>query len=232
MYAIVLAGGFGTRIQSVVSDVPKPMAPVAGKPFLYYLLKELVNQGIQQIILAVGYKREVIINYFGNHFESAELLYSVEEEPLGTGGGIRKALNLVNGEEVLIINGDTFFDLPLKNLIQFHQQGSYDLTLGLKPMENFDRYGTVLVEQDRVVALKEKQPCEKGLINGGIYVMNKNILSPFPLNTKFSFETEVLEKEINRLKFGAFLSDTYFIDIGIPEDYLKAQDDFKNLRLV
>lgn len=227
MEAIVLAGGFGTRIQSVVSDVPKPMAPVVGKPFLYYLLKSLVKQDIRKIILAVGYKKEAIIDHFGKKFESANLLYSVEEEPLGTGGGIRNALEMSENEEVLILNGDTYFDLPLKDLILFHQHGSYDLTMSLKPLENFDRYGTVVIEKDRVERMKEKQPCEKGLINGGVYVLNKRVLNKFPLNTRFSFETEVLEKEVHQLNFGAFVSDAYFMDIGIPEDYQKAQEDFR-----
>lgn len=229
MEAIVLAGGFGTRIQSVVRDVPKPMAPVAGKPFLYYILKSLVKQNIDKIILAVGYKRESIINHFGNKFDSADLLYSIEEEPLGTGGGIRKAIQMTVGDEVLIINGDTYFDLPIIDLIKFHQQGSFDLTMSLKPMEDFDRYGTVITDHDRVSGMKEKQPCQKGLINGGVYVIKQHLLNKFPVNFNFSFETEVLEKEINNLIIGAFVSDSYFIDIGIPVDYAKAQEDFRGI---
>ncbi len=226
MEAIVLAGGFGTRIQSVVSDVPKPMAPVAGKPFLYYILQNLVKQNINKIILAVGYKRESILNHFGDKFERADLLYSIEDIPLGTGGGIRKALEMTENEEVLIINGDTYFDLSFKELVLFHHKGSFDLTLGLKKMENFNRYGTVIVKEDRVIGMKEKFPCKKGLINGGVYVLNRSLLGEFPLNSRFSFESEILEKEFNHLRFGAFISDDYFIDIGIPEDYAKAQVDF------
>jgi D-glycero-alpha-D-manno-heptose 1-phosphate guanylyltransferase len=226
--AIILAGGFGTRIQSVVSDVPKPMAPVAGKPFLLYLIQSLEKQGVGRIILAVGYKRESIVTYFGNKFGSAELFYSVEEEPLGTGGGIRKALEMAEENEVLVINGDTYFDLGIKDLMDFHRQGSFDLTMSLKPMENFDRYGTVVTDHNnKVIGMAEKQPSSKGLINGGVYVIKKSLLNKFPLNTKFSFETEVLEKEINNIEIGAFISDGYFIDIGIPEDYAKAQEDFK-----
>lgn len=227
MEAIILAGGFGTRIQSVVSDVPKPMAPVAGKPFLAYILQSLVKQDIRKIILAVGYKKESIINHFGNRFESAELLYSLEEEPLGTGGGIRKALELAEENEVLVINGDTYFDLSLKDLMNLHQQNSFDLTMSLKPMENFDRYGTVLIDHNKVTGMVEKQPTLEGLINGGIYVIGKKLLNKYPVNTKFSFETDVLEKEFNNINIGAFISDSYFIDIGIPEDYARAQKDFK-----
>jgi D-glycero-alpha-D-manno-heptose 1-phosphate guanylyltransferase len=224
--AIVLAGGFGTRIQSVVSDVPKPMAPVAGNPFLYYILQSLVKQDIDRIILAVGYKKDSIINHFGNRFENIEILYSLEDEPLGTGGGIRKAVPMAEGDEVLVINGDTYFDIPLSNLIKFHCKGSFDLTMSLKPMENFDRYGSVIIDQDRVVGMKEKKPCKEGLINGGVYVVKKSILDKFPPDFKFSFETEVLEKGIYNMRIGAYVSDGYFIDIGIPEDYAKAQEDF------
>ena len=227
MEAIVLAGGFGTRIQSVVSDVPKPMAPVCGKPFLHYLLQSIVRQDIKRIILAVGYKSEIIIRHFGNKFESADLIYSIEDEPLGTGGGIRQAIEMVEGDEVLIINGDTFFDIPFQDLIHFHQKGGYDLTMCLKPMEDFDRYGTVIINKDRVVGMKEKQPCEKGIINGGVYILNKRVIEYFPNGAKFSFEKEILEEKVNKLKFGAFVSDSYFIDIGIPEDYKKAQEDFR-----
>ena len=226
MEAIILAGGFGTRIQSVISDVPKPMAPVCGKPFLYYILQSLVRQNINRIILAVGYKNEIIFNHFGDKFQTADLVYSIEDIPLGTGGGIRKALELTDEKQVLIINGDTFFDLPFEELNLFHSEGKFDLTMCLKPMEHFDRYGTVTVDQNRVIGMKEKQPCDSGLINGGVYLINREILEDFTVGSKFSFEKEFLEAKVGNLKFGAFISDNYFIDIGIPEDYEKAQRDF------
>ena len=229
MEAIILAGGFGTRIQSVVSDVPKPMAPVCGKPFLHYILQSLVRQNINRIILAVGYKSEVIINHFGSKFQTADLIYSIEDEPLGTGGGIRQALEMTDGEQVLIINGDTYFDLSIEELLFFHLNNRFDLTMCLKPMNHFDRYGTVIVDQKKVTGIKEKQPCDSGLINGGVYLINREILEKFAAGSKFSFEKDFLEEEVSRLKFGAFISDNYFIDIGIPEDYEKAQWDFSGL---
>ena len=181
MEAVILAGGFGTRIQSVISDVPKPMAPVCGKPFLHYILQNLVRQNINRIILAVGYKNEVITNYFGNKFQSADIIYSIEDEPLGTGGGIRQALEMTFGKQVLLINGDTYFDLPISEFVLFHTRGKYDLTMCLKPMKNFDRYGTVTVEQNRVTGIKEKQPCDNGLINGGVYLINRELIENFPV---------------------------------------------------
>ena len=115
--AIVLAGGLGTRLKSVVSNVPKPMAPIGDKPFLEYILKYLKKNGITRAILSVGYKSEIIEEYFGNNFEGIDLVYSVEKEPLGTGGAIKKAMSKVKSNQVYIINGDTFFDINLKSLI-------------------------------------------------------------------------------------------------------------------
>ena len=224
--AIVLAGGLGTRIRPVVQDIPKPMAPVGDKPFLYYILQNLVSQNIKKIILAVGYRYEAIFNYFGNEFQSAELIYSTEDEPLGTGGGIRLAIEKTISSQVLIINGDTFYDLAFSDLESVHIKNKSDLTMCLKPMKHFNRYGTVTVDQNKVIGMKEKQPCEEGLINGGVYLMNKAIIEKYPIYRNFSFEKDFLEKEVSLLNFGAYIADNYFIDIGIPEDYEKAQKDF------
>ncbi len=228
--AIVLAGGLGTRLRSVVADVPKPMVSVCGKPFLFFVLQNIVKQNIKRIILAVGYKYKAIFDYFGNEFQTAELIYSIEDEPLGTGGGIRKAIEKTLGQQILIINGDTFYDLSINELFLFHTNGKYDLTMCLKPMQHFDRYGTVTAEQDRVTGMKEKQPCDSGFINGGVYLMNKEIIEKYAVNSKFSFEKDFLEKEVSQLKFGAYISDKYFIDIGVPEDYEKAQTEFAGKR--
>ena len=129
MEAIVLAGGFGTRLKEVVSDVPKPMAPVNGKPFLEYLIKDLGEKGIRHIILAVGYKKKIIKEYFKNRYESIEITYSEELTPLGTGGAIKKALKLAKEEDVFIVNGDTFFDIDLKRMKEFHTENKSILTV-------------------------------------------------------------------------------------------------------
>ncbi len=225
MEAIILAGGFGTRLQSVVSDVPKPMAEVAGKPFLEHLLLYLSHQNINRAILAVGYKYEIIQQYFGAAYADIELEYVIEDEPLGTGGAIAKACSALTGELVYVVNGDTFFNADFLRLLQRHQQSQSSLTLALKPMEKFDRYGRVeLDEHMRITGFQEKQYCLQGYINGGIYLMNKNLFDGYDLPERFSFET-FMENNLAQLNLFAEIFDDYFIDIGIPEDYRKAQSE-------
>ncbi|HRG28254.1 MAG TPA: nucleotidyltransferase family protein [Chitinophagales bacterium] len=225
--AIVLAGGFGTRLQTVVKEVPKPMAPVAGKPFLQYILDYLIAHKVAHVVLAVGYLRETIIDYFGDNYQSLSITYAVEENPLGTGGGILNACNQIKGDNVFVINGDTFFDVDLVELSAFHETNNALLTVALKKMEKFDRYGTVETDNEgRIIGFLEKKYLDEGLINGGIYCLNKHIFHP-ELPAAFSFEKEILEKEIVNRKIYGLRSEGYFIDIGIPEDYARAQDDFK-----
>lgn len=225
MEAIVLAGGLGTRLRSVVSDLPKPMAPISDKPFLEYILKYLQKNGITRVVLSVGYKWEIIKEYFGDKFENVDLVYSVEDEPLGTGGAIRNAMNQVKNNEVYIINGDTFFDVELKNLIL---KDNSKLILSLKHMINFDRYGCVESDDNNlVIAFTEKGYKELGNINGGIYLTSKNIFDEFNLGEKFSFE-EFMQVNFKKLRISVKIFENYFIDIGIPEDYEKAQREIKN----
>ena len=225
--AIVLAGGFGTRLQTVVKEVPKPMAPVAGKPFLQYILDYLIAHKVTHVVLAVGYLRETIIDYFGDNYLSLSITYAVEENPLRTGGGILNACKQIKGDNVFVINGDTFFDVDLVELSAFHETNNALLTVALKNMKKFDRYGTVETDNDgRIVGFLEKKYLDEGLINGGIYCLNKHIFHP-ELPAAFSFEKEILEKEIVNRKIYGLRSEGYFIDIGIPEDYARAQDDFK-----
>ncbi|EJE3575681.1 nucleotidyltransferase family protein, partial [Campylobacter coli] len=182
MQAIVLAGGLGTRLRSVVQDLPKPMAPINGKPFLAFVLEYLKKQGITEIILSVSYKYELIQEYFKDEFHGMKIHYNIEKELLGTGGAIKDALKLVKNE-VYVVNGDTFFDIDLKKLVL---NGS-KICIALKQMQNFDRYGTVNVdEQGIVTSFEEKVFKKQGLINGGIYLLKKDIFDEFSLEKKFS----------------------------------------------
>jgi D-glycero-alpha-D-manno-heptose 1-phosphate guanylyltransferase len=229
---IVLAGGFGTRLQSVVSELPKPMAPVAGKPFLQYILDYLLAQKMERCILAVGHLRHTIIQYFGNHYKGMELVYSEELEPLGTGGGIKQACELLQGNRAFVLNGDTFFDVDLSDLYAHHLHTGAELTLALKAMNHFDRYGTVEInEQGIITRFLEKKFLEVGLINGGVYCLNTSVFNG-QLPQVFSFEKEVLEVQYRYGKVAGKAFDGYFIDIGIPEDYAKAQLDFATRRPV
>ena len=226
MEAIVLAGGFGTRLRHVVSDVPKPMAPINNRPFLQYILDLLKRNGVTRVVLATGYMSEVIENYFGNEYNGMELIYSVETTPLFTGGAIKKALQMCSDESVFVFNGDTFFDVDLKQMRNFHEKNNSVLTIAAKFMTDFERYGSLDITDNRIWAFREKQKMTEGYINGGVYLMKKELLSGIA-EEKFSFENDFMEKHTNIISIHAFPCDGYFIDIGIPEDYAKVQTDFQ-----
>ncbi|EOD3014051.1 nucleotidyltransferase family protein [Campylobacter jejuni] len=214
MQAIILCGGLGTRLKSVIKDIPKPMAPINDKPFLEFIFEYLKKQGIKEVILAVSYKYEVIKEYFKDEFLGIKIKYSIEKEPLGTGGAIKEALKFIKNE-AYVLNGDTFFDIDLSKL---RLNGS-KIYLALKQMNNFDRYGTVNVDRRAlVISFEEKVFKKQGLINGGIYLLDKDIFKDFALQEKFSFE-EFLQENYKKLKAKAHIFDDYFIDIGVPEDY-------------
>jgi D-glycero-alpha-D-manno-heptose 1-phosphate guanylyltransferase len=226
--AIILAGGMGTRLQSVVSDVPKCMAPVAGKPFLYYLLAALEKAGFAHIILSLGYKHEAIEEWLDTLSFSMRISFVIEKEPLGTGGAVRYALSQAEEPDVFILNGDTFLGVDYAGMLALHQQTHATATLALKRMEKFNRYGVVEVEDvsHRIVRFLEKQDCESGLINGGTYLIRKEALDLLP--DKFSLEKDFFEAKVSDGGLSGFFSEGYFIDIGIPEDYTRAQKDFRD----
>ncbi|EAI6441429.1 D-glycero-D-manno-heptose 1-phosphate guanosyltransferase, partial [Campylobacter coli] len=214
MQAIVLAGGLGTRLRSVVQDLPKPMAPINGEPFLAFVLEHLKKQGITEVILSVSYKYELIQEYFKDEFHGMRIRYNIEKELLGTGGAIKDALKLIKNE-VYVLNGDTFFDIDLKKLVL---SNSNKICIALKQIQNFDRYGTVNIDkQGLVTSFEEKVFKKQGLINGGIYLLKKDIFDKFDLEKKFSFE-EFLQENYKSLKIQTQIFDDYFIDIGIPKD--------------
>ncbi len=224
--AIILSGGLGTRLRGVVDDIPKPMAPIAGKPFLEHLLNELSGFGFEHIVLAVGYKHEVILDYFGAFYKDIKLSYSIEKELLGTGGAILQATQFLHSDETFVINGDTFFQVNYPQMEAEAKHLKSDLCIALKPMKDFERYGSVSLHKKRVVGFKEKQKLSEGLINGGIYWLNKSILDTYPTETRFSFESDLMPKETALKNITGFVSDSYFIDIGIPEDYKIADSYF------
>jgi len=232
MECIVLAGGLGTRLRSVVSNLPKCMAPIAGNPFLYYIFKYLECQKIEHIILSVGHKYEAIEEWVQQNTWPVQISYAIEKEPLGTGGAIKLALTQAKEEQVFVINGDTFFEVDLNALYFDHIEVNADLSVALKPMEKFERYGNVVLDKEnRIISFMEKQYCKKGQINGGTYIINRDGSLLNGLGLKFSFETEVLQKRFTDHYFYGKLYDGYFIDIGIPEDFNKANVEFKTMFL-
>ena len=229
MEAIILAGGYGTRLQKVISDVPKSMALINGKSFLEYLLNYLTGQGILKIILSVGYKRELIQDHFKDRFRHLAIAYAIEEEPLGTGGGIRNALEQVEGDSVFVLNGDSMFRIDLNAMQHHYQNSAADVTIALRYLEETSRFGTVKINQEkRVTGFFEKNiDSEAGYINGGIYCIRKDFLLGYPLGKSFSIEKDCFEKSYADSKIFGYPARGYFIDIGIPEDYMTAQDEFK-----
>ncbi len=224
--AIVLAGGLGTRLKSVTQDIPKPMIDINNKPFLQYILDYLSNFQLKKIILSVGYQYETILNYFNKQYNNLTLFYSIEDKLLGTGGAIKKSLSFIEGEKVLILNGDTFFKIDFFKFLDFHNKKNADLSIALKYMKNFDRYGTVEIDKEnRITGFQEKGFKKYGLINGGSYLIKTDILQDIKLPEKFSFEQDFLEKYYKKLKCYGIIFNEYFIDIGIPSDYLIAKKE-------
>ncbi len=228
MQIIILAGGFGTRLQSVVSDVPKPMANINEKPFLEYLLKYLSLYDVTKVILSVGYKQESIKGYFKNRCNDIPIEYSCEDIPLGTGGAIKKALKLVDDDKVVILNGDTFIDMDLSKMYDQYQEKGFDIVMGLKKMYNFDRYGVVSIVDNKITNFKEKKFTKVGYINTGTYIVCKTIFNKIGLDS-FSFE-DFMQNNLDNLDVYPFIcDDAYFIDIGIPSDYERCKIDFKEI---
>ncbi len=226
MEAIVLAGGFGTRLRSVVKDLPKPMAPVNGRPFLAYVLDHLQRHGVSRFILSVGYKHEAIQDYFGDAYRSTPIVYAVEKTPLGTGGGIRQSLGMAQGSPVLVLNGDTFFDVDLDTLLTAHSRSHADVTIAAKYMDDPGRYGSVTFDETgRLVAFREKAGKKGGHINGGIYVMGRGLFDGSSQTAPFSFETDFLQTHHETINIHVVACTGYFIDIGLPGDYEKAGKD-------
>ena len=227
MEAIILAGGLGTRLRSVVSEVPKCMAPVDGRPFLQYMLEWLSRYDVSHVVLSVGYLKEVIFSFMDSRAWPFEISYAVEEEPLGTGGGIRLALTKCREDRVIVLNGDTFFDVDLDAL-----SFTAPVTLALKPMRNFDRYGAVDWDGELVTGFHEKAACAEGLINGGVYALVRSQLDFAFQPKRFSFEKDLLEPLAAGHLVAGQVQDGYFIDIGIPEDYARAQRELPEIQAV
>ncbi len=226
MHAIVLAGGFGKRLNGVVPNLPKPMAPIHDQPFLAYLLNYLQQQGIRKITFSVHYLHEFIQNFFKTKFNQLDIHYAIEEQPLGTGGAILHALRFVDkAQPVFVINGDTFVKLNYQAMYRQHIAEQALLSLSLREVADCSRYGKVIMEEQVAISFKEKGELGAGLINAGVYLLNPDLFTPFNLPQQFSFETDFLFPQMSKLKPQVYITEDYFIDIGIPEDYARAQQE-------
>ena len=234
MEAIVLAGGLGTRLREAVADVPKPMAPISGRPFLEYLLNYWIEQGVDRFILSVGYKWEIIQNHFGSNYKRAAIEYSFENMPMGTGGGVLLAIKqLTEKQPFLLLNGDTFFKVPLTEFLEFHNQNAAEISLALRQISGANRYDWVILNNDNSVEAIEprSQELKSGQINGGVYLLNPEIFKDetWDGSSKLSLENDMIPQALNaNRKLKGFICAEKFIDIGIPEDYQAAASFFEN----
>ena len=217
--AIILAGGFGTRLRSVVSEVPKPMAPVAGRPFLSYLLDRLAAQGYMHVVLSTGYLHEKVEDFFHDAYHGI------------SGGAIVNALSRCSSDEVTVLNGDTLFDIDHGAMLRFAAHHDTPLAVVLRQVDDASRYGSVLLDSEgRIADFREKSTlAAPGLINGGIYRLRRSLLSTYTVGDAFSFEREVLQQRFRDTAFYAYADGAYFIDIGIPADYARAQEELPKL---
>lgn len=222
--AIVLAGGFGTRLRSVVSDVPKPMAMVAGRPFLELLLSNLARNGFERVVLSVGYLADAITAHFGTDYRGIALDYAIESTPLGTGGAIRAAMARCGSDHVHVFNGDTYLGLDTSVTETSWLRRGTPIIVALR-VDDTARYGKLVTDADgRILRFLEKDASGgAGLINAGCYVLPTAIVSEFPQAERFSFETDYLRDAVTRREFISLATDAEFIDIGTPEDYARAQ---------
>jgi len=224
MEAIILAGGLGTRLRSELSEIPKSMALIGPRPFLEYQMDHLLANGISRFILSVGYKSEYIRNHFSDQYKNREITYAIEKTPLGTGGAIKNAMQYVLGDHVVVANGDSLFLSDLEAQSRIHSANEADVTLALKPMRKFDRYGTILIDGNgKITSFSEKQFTGEGLINGGLYIFNAGSFRRLDLPDIFSIEKDFFKTRVNQLNFFGAVSKGYFLDIGIPEDFKRAQ---------
>jgi D-glycero-alpha-D-manno-heptose 1-phosphate guanylyltransferase len=221
--AIVLVGGLGTRLRAVVSDVPKPLAPVAGRPFLAWLLDRLAEGGMRHVVLAAGYLAERVVDAIGPEWRGMRIEYSIEATPLGTGGAVRQACGMLRGDAAHVLNGDTYLRYDMRALEQAVRDAGADLGMALACVDDVARYGAVVREGCRVDGFKEKGESGAGYINAGCYYLTSDAVRALPAEPSFSFETRVLAPLVAAGRVCGFDATDGFIDIGVPEDYARAQ---------
>jgi len=228
MEAIVLAGGLGTRLRQMVPDFPKPMAPVAGRPFLEILLASLASKGFRRVILSLGYMAEKVVSHLGDSFAGMDLVYEIEQTPLGTGGAVRHALTRCESDHVFVFNGDTYLDLEVAD-VETQWQTHHAPIIVAREVPDTARYGRLNTAHGRILGLLEKDEAGPGLINAGCYVLPTDILDEFALGQTFSLESDFLANVVNMERFNLFVTNGHFIDIGVPEDYARAQTELASV---
>ena len=230
--AIILAGGMGTRLRGIISGIPKPLAAINGRPFLDILLGQLNSFGcIEKVVLAIGYKADIIMNRYTENSEyDFEIAFSVEKNLLGTGGAIKQAISLTTSDDVLILNGDSYVEIDISDFVATHKSTNAFATVVLKEAESANRYGRVEIdEQKRVLFFEEKENNDtSGFINAGMYLIKRDIFNDVEEGMVLSLEREILPKLVVFGMYG-YIASGKFIDIGVPETYKIADKYLKGV---
>ncbi len=222
---IILAGGLGTRLQPVVSDVPKPMAPINSRPFMEYLLEYLQFSGCKRVVFSIGFKASILKNHFGQFWGGIEIEYCQEEIPLGTGGAMVKALKQTRDSELfLVLNGDTFFPIAIKNMSDQHKRLGSDMTIALFDNRGADRYSAFDIKNSHELVMSKNS--KSSLRSGGVYLLSDRLAASIKAieTVPLSFEEDLTPKLIKKFAVSGYVEDAPFIDIGVPEDYRFAQN--------
>ncbi len=224
--AAILAGGLGTRLRDAVADRPKVLAPVAGRPFLAYLLDFLAAASVRRIVLLIGFRSDQVRSAFGDRRDEMTLAYSEEPSPLGTGGALRAAMDLIDSETILLLNGDSYCRLSLASFAAFHRRRGAEASLALARVDDAGRFGRVATAPDgRVTAFAEKEAGGgSGWINAGVYLFQRSLLEEIPTSRPVSLEREMLPAWIEKRAVYGRRSRGPFLDIGTPESYAAAAD--------
>jgi NDP-sugar pyrophosphorylase family protein len=225
---LILAGGLGTRLRPLIAEMPKPMAPIGGKPFLEYLVRWVGRSGFDEVVLCVGYRSAQIEGYFGRGKDFAiKIAYSIESEPLGTWGAVRQAMEEFPGRHFLVMNGDSFLQIDLKTLLDFHLKKRALATLAVLAVHDSSRFGSICIAADgRISEFSEKSGEGPALINGGVYCLSREILRVAPKSAA-SLEKEVFPAITGCGLYGMVVRG-YFVDIGIPQEYQRLAGDAEN----
>jgi D-glycero-alpha-D-manno-heptose 1-phosphate guanylyltransferase len=221
MEVIILAGGFGSRLKSVVSNVPKPMAPIGGRPFLEIILDRIIESGATRIVMSLGYLADLVVSHFGNQYRGVDIIYEIESTPRGTGGAIKTAIKHCKTDHAIVLNGDTYLEVELRDLEAYWERECSPIIV-VREVSDVGRYGGVEISGDRIVSFLEKGGSGPGVINAGCYLIPKDLFTEDNIDCPFSIERDIFEKVIKYKRILAFLANGVFIDIGIPSDYSNA----------
>ena len=229
---VILAGGLGTRLRSVIPDKQKVLVEIKNRPFLNFLLDQLLSAGAREVVLCTGHRADEVQTILGIEYKSLKLVYSIESKPLGTGGALRLAFSHLTSDSVLIMNGDSYINVDLKDFLKWFKKKALAAALILTKMGDTSRYGRLVSDDEgRIQSFEEKSVSAfSGWINAGVYLLNKNLINSIPYGRTYSLENDFFPKLISDGLYG-YQCEGEFIDIGTPESYLLAEDFFARLSL-